>query len=329
MRTTLLFLVSAAAYGQPQSVMAPASPIAGDIAGLGRFVLVVFVVVMLVMWGLIVWVAIRKRGTLEEHAPVGVGGGQRAVFWGGFAIPTAILAVIFVLNLRVMQAVVPGPMDAMAAPDIRLVGHQWWWELQYKMGGPQEHFRTANEIHIPTGRKVVIELDSADVIHSFWVPRLQGKADLIPGRTNRITLYTDTPGEYAGECAEYCGAQHAHMRLLVIAQPMEDFVLWMHHQAQPAEVPTDDAGEQVFASGPCGLCHEIRGTSFHGSVGPDLTHLAGRRMLAANSLPRNEATLRAWITHAQSLKPGVRMPNVTQFSGEELAALSGFLGRLE
>jgi cytochrome c oxidase subunit 2 len=328
MKRFLLLILTAPAWAQPQAVLDPASPVSEEIAGLGRLVLFVFLAVMFVMWGLIAWVATRRRGTLEEHAPVDIGGGQNTVFWGGFAIPTVILAIIFILNLRVMQAVAPGHMESTEPPDIRVVGHQWWWELQYQMGAPQDHFKTANEIHIPTGRKVILELASADVIHSFWVPRLQGKADLIPGQPNRIALYADNPGEYAGECAEYCGAQHAHMRLLVIAEPPEQFAEWLHHQVQPA-ASLNSAGSSVFASAPCGLCHEVRGTSAHGSVGPDLTHVATRRMLASNSLSFNEANLRAWITHAQSLKPGVRMPNVTQFSGQELASLSEYLRSLQ
>jgi cytochrome c oxidase subunit 2 len=190
---------------------------------------------------------------------------------------------------------------------------------------------TANEIHIPAGRAIDIDLASSDVIHSFWVPELHGKVDLIPGMTNRIRVEADHPGTYRGQCAEFCGAQHAHMILLVIAETPEKFEQWLAEQRQPAATPATEQhvlGQQLFESRPCLLCNTIRGTLANGRVGPDLTHLGSRRMIAANMLENNTANLAAWVTHARSLKPGTVMPDVTQFDGEELQSIVGYLQHL-
>jgi cytochrome c oxidase subunit 2 len=170
------------------------------------------------------------------------------------------------------------------------------------------------------------------VIHAFWVPSLHGKVDMIPGHPNFIRIEASHPGNYTGECAEYCGEQHAHMRLLVVAQPEDEYEAWKQGQLKPAAEPTGGdaiAGEQVFLSGPCSMCHEIRGTGAGGRVAPDLTHLASRQMIASDSYPNNTAYLEAWVTHAQSLKPGALMPDLTQFSGIQLRQLVAYLQQLK
>jgi cytochrome c oxidase subunit 2 len=226
-----------------------------------------------------------------------------------------------------MQANMPG-----MKPDILVTGHQWWWEVQYLDGGPDQQFTTANEIHIPVERSINIELRSADVMHSFWVPSLHGKVDLIPGLPNYIRLEASSPGQYDGQCAEYCGAQHAHMRLQVVAQAPDEYSAWLDRQRQPAAEPQSQeaiAGKQLFEAGPCSLCHQIRGTLAGGRVAPDLTHMGGRKKLAANSFPNNDAYLEAWVTHAQSLKPAALMPDLTQFTGEQLRDLVAYLRQLQ
>ena len=314
---------------QSQSMMNPAGLSARDISTLSWIVFSIFMAVALVMWVLIGWVALRRRGSLAEHFPINVEGGLSWILVGGVVIPFVVLTLVFVLGLKTMSGF---PMhDGPINPEIRLIGHQWWWEVQYVGGDPDVRFTTANEIHIPTGKMVDIELLSDDVIHSFWVPRLHGKEDLIPGQPNRIRIRADEPGVYRGQCAEFCGAQHAHMAILVVAQAPEDFNAWAAQQRAPVVEPTNSEaqrGEQVFLSGPCAFCHTIRGTEAAGGVAPDLTHIAGREGLGANTLVNNTANLEAWLTHAQSLKPGVKMPDLTEFTGEDLRSLVAYLQQL-
>jgi cytochrome c oxidase subunit II len=329
----VLLLAVLALHGPAQSTLNPAGPAARSLSGVSWFVYILFIVVAVVMWALIWLMATRRRGTLDEHAPVDVGGGQSWVLIGGFIIPTIILAVIFILGLSIMRRfpIHDQNMDHEAAPEIRLTGRQWWWEARYLGDSPDMSFTTANEIHIPVGRPVNIELSSADVIHSFWVPNLSGKVDLIPGQVNRMRIEADRPGVYDGKCAEYCGEQHAHMMIVVVAQPDGEYAAWRARQLEPASTPVsaqEMRGAALFLERPCALCHTIRGTPARGSVAPDLTHLALRRGIAANSLANDQANLAAWATHAQSLKPGSAMPNVTQFSGEELQALVAYLRQL-
>ncbi len=196
----------------------------------------------------------------------------------------------------------------------------------------QDHFVTADELHIPAGETVDIDLDSADVIHSFWAPALHGKVDLIPGNRNRIRIEASHAGVFEGQCAEYCGAEHATMLLLVIAQNPPDFQKWLADSRKPAVVPTSDYlihGQQVFMSAACSLCHTINGTRSLGTVGPDLTHIGSRRRIASNWLPNDTSDLAAWVTHARSLKPEVVMPNVTSFNGDELRDLVAYLQSLK
>jgi cytochrome c oxidase subunit 2 len=178
---------------------------------------------------------------------------------------------------------------------------------------------------------VDIALATADVIHSFWVPPLHGKVDLVPGMVNHIRIQADQPGRYPGECAEYCGMQHANMKLYVVAEPPERFERWLEAQRRPANPPDTDqarAGQQVVVEGACALCHTVRGTPALGTVGPDLTHLASRQTIAGGMLPNNIANLHAWVTHAQSLKPGAEMPDLNQFTGDQLHALVAYLRTL-
>jgi cytochrome c oxidase subunit II len=214
---------------------------------------------------------------------------------------------------------------------IKLTGHQWWWEVRYEDPQPSRIFTTANEIHIPTGERVTFQLASSDVIHSFWVPNLAGKLDLIPGIDNRLQLIADKPGTYRGQCAEFCGYQHAHMGLLVIAEPREAFDVWREGQLRAASPPADDEsrrGQQVFMSHPCVSCHTVRGTSVGGRIGPDLTHLGSRQYLAAATLPLTRGTLGAWIIDPQTIKPGAHMP-MTQLQPDEIDPLLTFLTGLK
>jgi cytochrome c oxidase subunit 2 len=217
------------------------------------------------------------------------------------------------------------------AVNIELVGHQWWWEARYKDTDPTREFTTANELHIPVGRPVVVTLRSSDVIHSLWVPNLHGKKDLIPGRTAIMRLRADKPGTYRGQCAEFCGLEHALMVLLVSAEPPAQYEAWAAKQRQPAPPPADDQqarGLQVFLGTSCVMCHTISGTTAQGKLGPDLTHLASRQTIAAGTLPNNRGHLAGWIADPQSLKPGVNMP-ANALAPDDLQALLAYLESLK
>ena len=317
-----------------QPMLAPAGPEARDIARLGWFVLIVFCLVTAVMWVLIFGIAARRRGTLAEHAPYDAPSDKRWVVVGGFLIPAIILGTIFVMTLGTMSAFPMGDNERIApGPSISVFGHQWWWEVEYRYGnGPADRFITANEIHIPAGQPVDIELATRDVIHSFWVPRLHGKVDLVPDFVNRIRIQADQPGLYRGQCGEYCGPQHGHMILLVEADAPADFQTWLARMRRPAKAAADSfaaRGRQVFMSNACVLCHTIRGTDAHGLVGPDLTHVGSRKGIAANSYPNSTGYLEAWVTHAQTMKPDAQMPDLTAFTGEDLRALVAYLEGLK
>jgi cytochrome c oxidase subunit II len=196
---------------------------------------------------------------------------------------------------------------------ITLTGNQWWWDIVYNSNDASKTLRTANELHLPVGVPTRIFLNSADVIHSLWIPSLAGKQDLIPGRSNDITIVPKTTGIFRGQCAEFCGAQHAHMSLVVVVESYPDFIKWWHHQLQPAPAPTNPltlAGYKYVTTGPCSACHNIGGTSASGLVAPDLTHLASRKSLAAAMMPMSEGNLYGWVEDPQSLKPGTRMPTI-------------------
>lgn len=316
-----------------QSTFAAHGPAAEKLAQLSWFMTILFLVVTLVMWVLLAWAARRRRGSLAEHAPVDIGGGQKWIAIGGLAIPLVILTVIFVFGLRLLaEFPIHGPHQHAMKPDILVIGHQWWWEVHYLSGSPDQEVTTANEIHVPVNRPINIRLEAYDVMHSFWIPALHGKVDLIPGHTNFVRIQASEAGSYAGQCAEYCGAEHARMRLLVVAQQPDEYAAWLDGQRKPAAEPTSAdaiAGEQVFLNGPCVLCHQISGTSAGGRVAPDLTHLASRQYIAANCYPNNTAYLEAWVTHAQSLKPQAEMPDLAQFTGEQLRDLVAYLRQLK
>jgi cytochrome c oxidase subunit 2 len=215
---------------------------------------------------------------------------------------------------------------------IDVTGHQWWWEVEYPDNAdPQNIVTTANEIHVPVGRPVLIKMSSDDVIHSFWAPNLDGKKDLIPGHETRTWFRADTAGVYRGQCAEFCGHQHAKMAFFIVAEPKLEFEHWLEGQKGQASKPTDtlaQAGERVFLSGTCAMCHAIAGTGAGSKVGPDLTHLASRRTIAAGTLPNNTGNLAGWILDPQSIKPGAKMPP-NQLDPQSLQALLAYLGTLK
>jgi cytochrome c oxidase subunit 2 len=215
---------------------------------------------------------------------------------------------------------------------IKVGGKQWWWDVEYAASASQPSLKTANEIHIPVGKNVRVELRGDDVIHSFWVPNLAGKLDLIPGRLNVLTLRAERPGVYRGQCAEFCGLQHAHMAFLVVAHEDEGFQNWSRAQAAAESVeasnPLIDKGRQAFLGKQCAACHAVRGTSAKGTSGPDLTHVGSRQFIAAGLLPTTLGSLAAWIADPQTLKPGNNMPMVP-LAPEELRAVAAYMASLK
>jgi cytochrome c oxidase subunit II len=219
------------------------------------------------------------------------------------------------------------PPDAL---QVRVTGRQWWWEVVYRDSVPSRWATSANEIHVPVGRPVVFELRGGDVIHSFWVPNLGVKRDMIPGQPTSVWFRADTPGVYRGQCAEFCGYQHAKMAFIVVAEPPEQFAAWLERQRDTARTPSDSLtkrGQEVFLASSCVMCHAVGGTPAGSRVGPDLTHLASRRTLAAGTLPNTRGHLAGWVVDPQQIKPGVRMPP-NAIEPNDLQALLAYLESL-
>jgi cytochrome c oxidase subunit 2 len=234
--------------------------------------------------------------------------------------------VIAVPNIRALFAASAPPAGEEVLP-IQVTGHQWWWTFAY----PTLGVVTANELHVPIGRAVQVHLRSADVIHSFWVPRLAGKMDVIPNQENRMWFKADRPGIYFGQCAEFCGVSHAHMGFRVVAQTAADFAAWVQTQQQPAPVPTDPPavhGAQLFLQRGCLACHTISGTPAQGTVGPNLTHVGSRQTLAAGVLANTPDNLARWLRDPQAVKPASLMPNLA-LDDASIGALVAYLHGLK
>lgn len=257
-------------------------------------------------------IGLAHREARRDAAPLAraSSGSRRQAVVALFTLLTALAVIALTVLSYLTDKSLATPSGAPA--HVTLIGHQWWWEIRYDDVDPARSFTTANELHVPVGRPVQIALQSVDVIHSFWVPSLAGKEDLIPGWRNAITVTAERPGLYRGQCAEFCGLQHAHMGLLVFADPPQQFDAWYEAQVSAAAPPAAATrqGHDVFMRSGCILCHAIRGTRAGGRVGPDLTHLASRRSIAADTLPLNHEALVAWIGDPQGLKPGANMPRV-------------------
>ncbi|HEY3784355.1 MAG TPA: cytochrome c oxidase subunit II [Steroidobacteraceae bacterium] len=316
----------------PLSYLSAAGQRAATILPLTWFTLIVSIVVCLIIAALL-WIGIRRArvgGGAAETRSVPVEAGADGGRW--ISIGLLISAVPLLATLiwtMVAIAATSGP-PAHPAVTLDVTGHQWWWEIRYDASQPDQSFETANEIHIPVGLPVLIRLHGADVIHSFWVPALTGKTDTIPGQTNFSWIEARHPGRYRGQCSEFCGFQHAHMGLEVVAQPQADFDRWRAAQLLPARAPQTAAEQRGLAvvEYRCGLCHEVRGTQAGALAAPDLTHLMSRRTLAAGLLPNTPGNLVGWIENAQDIKPGSLMPNQA-LSGEQLSDVQAYLESLQ
>lgn len=246
------------------------------------------------------------------------------------AVGLSIVLLLVLLGASVFTDRALARLPLQDAVNIEVTAHQWWWTVKYTSGPVSETFETANEIHVPVGRPVIVKLKSDDVIHSLWVPSLAGKRDLVPGRTATLAFRADHPGIYRGQCAEFCGFQHAFMAFEVHAQPQAEFDAWRRQQLAPAPEPAEaraQRGKALFQAIQCAMCHSIQGTLAQGRRAPDLTHLASRRTIAAGTLSNTPANLASWITDPHRHKPGVNMP-ANPLSPEDLAALVAYLGTL-
>ena len=315
-----------------QSALEPSGPQAAKVANLWWFALAIATTVYLITLGAL-WLAARRARQREQRGeelsgPVA----EQRMTHGvtiGVAATVVILLVFLVTDLSVGRTLSPVPS---AHPlTIEITGHQWWWEVQYADTSPHGRFTTANEIHVPVGEPVLFVLSAHDVIHSFWVPNLAGKKDLIPGYTQSVWFQADSAGLYRGQCAEFCGLQHAKMALHVVAEPRDQYQRWVERQREPAATSLDSVasrGREVFLVGTCAMCHSIEGTAAGSHAGPDLTHLASRRTIAAGTLPNTRGALAGWIVDPQRIKPGARMPP-NMLKPQDLDALLTYLQSLE
>jgi cytochrome c oxidase subunit 2 len=285
------------------SILRSEGSAANEIRTLAMWVFGILSVVLITVWGILVYVVITGRHRPAERASQTRGNMRIEIVWT--AIPAVIVTVLFVLTVVYTENInLPDPGAQFVA-----IGRQWWWDFQF----PDQGFKTPNEVYVPVGRQAEIEVLSADVIHSFWVPQMGGKVDMIPGHYNHIHFVPLSTGSYLGECAEFCGAEHGKMRFQFVVVTPKEYSAWIANQEKPAREPTSSqavAGKQVISSVGCGSCHAIRGTPLKGTFGPDLTHFGSRGGIGAYTLTNTPENLLRWIQDPQGVKPQCKMPNV-------------------
>lgn len=311
-----------ALFGWPPPVLDPMGPyaepvrtVAWALFALGAVVTTLVIAAMFVAW----------RGPERWRKRLG---GERSILIFGVAVPAVVLAGLLVWGLTLTANLDRPPTSA--AMKVRVIGEMWWFRVQYLGGDGRVVAEDANELRLPVGRPVQIELTSADVIHSFWVPHLAGKKDMIPGRTNLLTVQADRAGEYGAVCAEFCGRAHALMGMVVIAVPPAEFADWWRGRLQRKTAPSpSSAGFTSFVNAGCAACHAIDGTAAQGKTGPNLTNVAARRKLGAGILDNGPGALTGWVANSQSIKPGNRMPNYERLEPTELKSVVDYLGTLK
>jgi len=310
----------------PLSLFSAASEAAARIAGLAWFMIIVSTVIFVGVVTTMVLAVFRNRGRPPEVDLTERGRGW--VVWGGAVMPGIVLVAVFAVALHAMGTFSP----ATPALTVHVTGRQWWWQVDYLRPDGSTQFRTANEIHVPVGKVVRVLLTSKDVIHSFWIPQLQGKLDATPGQTSDLRLDARRAGTFSGACSEFCGQQHAHMAMSVIAESDSAFATWIAAQTRNAEVSADSSastGRTLFASGMCASCHTIRGLTTGSDSAPDLTHVASRATIAGGRLPTTLGNLEGWIANPQALKPGTKMPTLRFYNGPQLRALAAYVESLK
>ena len=330
----MISLAAVPGFTNNQSSLNPVGPGAAHIESEFALIFWITAVVYAIVILTLVIIVARRRHSLEDMPnplPTSEDSDRRAKrAVAGAMIGTVVLLFIMMIgSFETSRAL--GGMNGENAVPIEVYGHQWWWEVNYPNNEAYKIVVTANEIHLPVGVPIRIRGTSRDVIHSFWAPNVQGKRDLMPGYETEMVMQADQPGRWRGQCAEYCGDQHAHMSFYMVAESKQEFAQWLSSQAQSAVSPTTPQaihGQQVFLSHACVLCHTIRGTTASSRVGPDLTHVASRSTIAAGVLPNTIGNLGGWILNAQSIKPGCRMPP-NQMPGSDLQDLLAYLETLK
>jgi cytochrome c oxidase subunit 2 len=316
-----------------QDMLRVAGPQSASIGELWDFTLAVCSIVFVAVLGgflVALWVAPRGSETTPPDLTSFERREPRLQWRVGAAVAASVVLLLVLLVASVGTDRAMAQLPLRDAVHVELTGHQWWWSVRYDDADPSRIFTTANEMHVPVGKPVIVTLRSDDVIHSLWVPNLTGKKDLIPGRTATLTFRADRAGVYRAQCAEFCGLQHAWMALPVTAEAPEQYEAWAARQRQPASNPTDAQalrGQQVFLGSTCVMCHAVAGTEAAAQHGPDLTHVASRTTLGAGVIPNDPQHLAAWIENPQAHKPGVNMPGHV-FPRDDLQALVAWLGSL-
>lgn len=305
--------------GWPPPVLDPAGPYAGSVTLLSWILFAMGAVVLLVVL-VALYVALFGRRSLQEKL-----GGKLVIWVGGIAFPLVVLTALLVYGLSLTSHL----SDDIRGDElrVRITGEMWWWRVAYLDEGGNAVIHDANELHIPAGEPVVLELESGDVIHSFWVPRLSGKLDMIPGRRNLMRIQADAPGTFGGQCAEFCGGPHALMGFTVIAHPPERFAQMMQARRMRETAPQTATipGARLFQDAGCAACHRIAGTAANGLAGPDLTYMGARGSVGAGILQNHRGTLMGWIGNSQAIKPNNRMPPYTMLSSDQLTELAQYL----
>jgi cytochrome c oxidase subunit 2 len=305
----------------------PKGPAAAEIATLGWVLLDVCVVIYVAVLGGLAWSLMRRRLASDDSPQTA---SRIGVVITSLAVLTTMVLIVFVAVSAFAGRGLTSPTGP-GAITVDVVGYQWWWDFRYRDVTPSDVFSSPNELHIPVGVPVVLNVQSRDVIHSFWVPNLHGKRDLIPGIVTHTWIQADAPGVYRGQCAEFCGHQHSKMAFTVVAQPMDEFLEWIAGQRRPAAEPPDEAsrrGRDVFLATTCATCHTVRGTDAGSRVGPELTHVGSRRTIAAGTLPNTRDSFRRWVRDAQAIKPGSRMPAHHHLSEADLESVVSYLRSL-
>jgi cytochrome c oxidase subunit 2 len=318
----LLWALVLTACSGPQSALDPAGEGAARIADLFWVMLGGAALIWLLVIGAVIYATRIAPGPHRERV------GDVLLLWGGLVVPTVVLGGLLIWGLA-MMAELRAPGDGLK---IAVSGEQWWWRVDYHMPGRDAPVSSANEVRLPVGQRVEFELSSPDVIHAFWVPSIAGKVDMIPGRTTRLVALPTRTGSFRGACAEFCGESHALMAFSVVVMEPAAFEQWLAHQAAGAKAPaTPEAarGQTLFEQVGCGACHAVRGTAAKGSIGPDLTHVAGRATLAAGILPNDHDALVRWITQTETIKPGSRMPSFEALPADHVEAIAAYLEGLE
>jgi cytochrome c oxidase subunit 2 len=310
--------------GWPPPVLDPHGPFSNTVTTLA-WVLIAIVTLIFVLVCAALWVALY--GSDELRAKLG---GERVVRWFGLIIPAGVLFLLLAWGTTMVAGMTTIKGDELR---MRVSGNIYWWRVSYLDAAGNEILADANELHIPVGRPVVVDMVSEDVIHSFWVPKLGGKMDMIPGRTNRLKLQADRAGNYGGQCAEFCGGAHSLMGFVVVAHEPADWQRWLDARLAPAPAAAPVSadvlrGRQLFMEVGCAACHRVSGTAAQGLSGPDLTHVGSRRSLGAGILPNNRVTMTGWIGDSQSIKPNNRMPAYRSLQAAELNALAAYMESL-